>query len=286
MILLPALALLLTSSTAPTSCGFPPYPVGTRTHTYIDAARANRPVNVLLRYPAQTPGGPDAPALLGCTNLAPVISFGHGFVIPHTSYDYLAPWVARSGFVVVLPGTESGLSPSHEAFALDLIFAAKAVQSDPFFDGAASSLRGYGGHSMGGGAALLAAAKDRNAGVLILLAPAETNPSSIAAAARVRATTFFEVASRDCITPRASTAQLMFDAINLTSKQKFIDEIGGGSHCQFAAANVPCRLAEQSCGGQPTVPESIQQNETRIDVVEFLFAWGFSGDNVFVDDFE
>jgi hypothetical protein len=260
MILLPALALLLSSSTAPTFCGFPPYAVGTRTQTYIDAARGNRPVNVLLRYPALAPGGADAPALLGCTNLAPVISFGHGFVIPHTSYDYLAPTVAGSGFVVVLPGTESGLS--------------------------ASSLRGYGGHSMGGGAAILAAAKDRNAGVLIVLAPAETNPSSIAAAAKVRATTFFEVASRDCVTPRASTAQPMFDAINLTSKQKFIDEIEGGSHCQFAAANFACRLAEQSCGGQPLVSEAIQQNETRLDIVEFLFAVGFTGDNVFVDDFE
>ena len=283
MTILPILALLLNSAAAQVSCIGNLRPVGTRTHTYIDAARANRPVNVLLRYPAQGAGGVDAPAL-AC--FSPIVSFGHGFLIPNTSYDYLARGFANFGFVVVLPGTESGLAPNHEAFALDLIFAVKAIQNDPFFVGAVSDLRAYGGHSMGGGAAILAAARDRNSSALFVLAPAETNPSAIAAAAKVRGTAFFEVASRDCVTPRATTAQPMFDAINVPQDRKNIEELDGGSHCQFAAENFACRLAEQSCGGQPTMSELVQQSETHADIVEFLVSNAFAGDSTFFDDFE
>ena len=89
--------------------------------------------------------------------------------------------LAAQGFIVVLPGTESGLSPSHDRFANDLVFAARAVQAVVFFAASAGTDRSYGGHSMGGGAAFLAAAKDQNARALFVMAPAETNPSAIAA---------------------------------------------------------------------------------------------------------
>ena len=207
------LTLLLHSATAQVICT-PPYAVGTRVVNYVDAARMNRQVSVLLRYPAVPPGGSDAPALTGCPYQAPVFSFGHGFTISNSSYEYLALFVAAQGYIMVLPGTETGLSPSHSAFAADLQFAARAVQSDPFFAGAVGPNRIYGGHSMGGGAAFLATANDRNAHGLFVLAPAQTNPSAIAAAANVRASTAIILGSRDCVTPRATNGQAMFDALN------------------------------------------------------------------------
>ena len=262
------------------------FPVGTRTHSYIDAERGNRVVSVLLRYPAQPPGGDNALPMLGCAFRVPMLSFAHGFTIPNSSYDYFARDLARLGFAVLLPGTEAGLSPNHLALGLDLRFAANAVFADPFFAGSLSGERAYGGHSMGGGAAILAAAKDRSAFGLIVLAAAETNPSAITAAAKVRASSVFLVGSRDCVTPRASNTQPMFDAMNFSGQIKYIDEFDGGSHCQFAAASFTCQLAEQACGGQPVMFEQNQQHITRIVMSEFMFTLAGAAETVYVDDFE
>ena len=278
------LTLLLNSATAQVVCT-PSYAVGTRVANYIDAARMNRPVSVLLRYPAVPPGGADAPALTGCPYQAPVFSFGHGFTISNSGYEYLALPLAAQGYIMVLPGTETGLSPSHSAFAADLQFAARAVQADPFFAGAVGPDRIYGGHSMGGGSAFLAAASDRNARALFVLAPAQTNPSAIAAAANVRASTFIVLGSRDCVTPRAAHGQPMFDALNL-SPIKSIVEIPGASHCQFATGSASCAFAEQSCGGTATISLASQQTEARFDAIEFLVSLGFPSEYVLFDDFE
>jgi dienelactone hydrolase len=278
------LTLLIHSVGAQSNC-LPPFAVGTRSHSYMDSARMNRVVSVLLRYPAVAPGV-DAPALTGCGNLFPVYSFGHGFTISNAGYDYFALALAGQGFVVVLPGTESGLSPSHDRFATDLNFAARAVQQDVFFAGSAGTYRVYGGHSMGGGAAFLAAARDRDARALFVMAPAQTNPSAIAAAAQVRANSFIELGSRDCVTPRASNGQAMFDVLNLPSNQKTLEEIPGGSHCQFATGSITCAIGEQSCGGSATLSESLQQGETRADLIEFLQSLNLAGDALFLDDFE
>ena len=285
MPMLSILTLLLSSVATQLSCT-PPYAVGTRVVNYVDTARMNRPVGVLLRYPAVPPGGADASALTGCPTQAPVFSFGHGFTISNSGYEYLALYLAAQGYIMVLPGTEAGLSPSHGVFAADLQFAARAVQSDPFFAGAAAPDRIYGGHSMGGGAAFLAAASDRNAHALFVLAPAQTNPSAIAAAVKVRASTFIVLGSRDCVTPRATNAQPMFDALNLSPSNKSIVEIPGASHCQFATGSVSCAIAEQSCGGAATITTASQQIEARTDAVEFLVALGFPSESIYFDDFE
>ena len=285
MPLLSMLTLLLSSATPQVLCA-PPYAVGTRAVSYVDAARMNRPVNVLLRYPAVPPGGSDAPALTGCPYQAPVFSFGHGFTIGNGAYEYFAGYLAAQGYIMVLPGTETGLAPSHGAFAADLQFAARAVQSDAFFAGAVGPNRIYGGHSMGGGSAFLAAASDRNAHALFVLAPAQTNPSAIAAAAKVRASTFIVLGSRDCVTPRATHGQPMFDALNLLPSIKFIVEIPGASHCQFATGSTSCAIAEQSCGGAATIGVAAQQVEARTDAIEFLTSLGFPSESVYFDDFE
>ena len=146
--------------------------------------------------------------------------------------------------------------------------------------------RMYGGHSMGGGAALLAADSDRNARALFVLAPAQTNPSAIAAAANVRASTFIVLGSRDCVTPRATHGQAMFNALNLSLSIRQIFEIPGASDCQFATDSVSCAIAEQSCGGAAMISAATQQLEARTDAWEFLISVRLPGESIYFDDFE
>ena len=82
------------------------------------------------------------------------------------------------GCVLVLPSTEGGLSPNHANFGRDLAFVLNAVRADPTFAGALGTRTAIGGHSMGGGAAFLAAANNANLTALFALAPAETNPKA------------------------------------------------------------------------------------------------------------
>ena len=278
------IAGIFTAHAALAGCIQGPFSVGARSQTYIDSSRADRPVSVLIRYPALAPGGDNVPVVNICGEKYPVVSIGHGFTIAAANYQYLAAGLARVGVVSVLPTTEAGLSPNHAQFAADLQFAARAVITDPFFAGTNLAQRFYVGHSMGGGAAVLAAAADRNAAGLILFAPAQTNPSAIAAAARVRTTTLILLGSRDCVTPRAAHAQPIDDALSARIIHS-IREIEGGSHCQFAAASASCQLAELSCGGSALIPEAQQQSAAKDFLVDTLQSESFS-ESLFYDDFE
>ncbi len=278
------IAGIFVAYTAAAGCIQGPFSIGARSQTYLDSSRADRPVSVLIRYPALAPGGDNVPPIDICGDKYPVVSIGHGFTIGAANYQYLATSLARVGVVSVLPTTEAGLSPNHAQFAADLQFAARAVIADPFFVGTHSAQRFYVGHSMGGGAAVLAAAADRNAAGLILFAPAQTNPSASAAAARVRTTTQIILGSRDCVTPRAAHAQPIYDALSPRIIHT-IQEIEGGSHCQFAAASATCQLGELSCAGAASIPEYQQQSYALNLLVETLLSGRFS-EALFFDDFE
>jgi hypothetical protein len=52
----------------------------------------------------------------------PVISFGHGFVMVHTAYQFLWLDLVPKGYILAFPTTEGSLSPSHLNFGLDLAF--------------------------------------------------------------------------------------------------------------------------------------------------------------------
>ena len=73
---------------------------------------------------------------------------------------------------MIAPNSQTGLLPSHSAFAKDLDAAiawAQATQPN-----ANASKDAVLGHSMGGGAALLAAAADQSIDTVAVLAAAET----------------------------------------------------------------------------------------------------------------
>ncbi len=240
-----------------------PYAVGTVQTTLVDSERG-RSVPVRVHYPA-TLAGSNTAAVNGCA--FPVLAFGHGFTIAHTSYGYLADGLATHGVVVVLPATEEGFSPSHASFGADLRFAANAVRNIDALRAAVGPVRAIGGHSMGGGAAILGGAGlDGYFG----LAPANTNPSAITAAPFVVAPALILLGSRDCVTPRAQHADPIFQALATPLADKRMIEIAGGSHCQFSVGSLTCGIGEQSCGGSATISQAVQQAATLAEAIPFL----------------
>lgn len=232
-----------------------PFAIGEVTRTLVDPARGNRSVGVVIRYPAQA-AGVAAPPVADCA--FPALVYGHGFTISHLAYGYLSQALVPQGFVIAFPSTESGIAPNHPQFGADLAFVARQLASDPLLGASLGSARALGGHSMGGGAAFLGAAQNADVQALFAMAPAETNPSAIAAAANISIPTRILIGSRDCVTPAAQHAQPMFAALATPAADKSLLEIAGASHCQFSDGALTCSIGESSCGGSATITAGAQ----------------------------
>lgn len=263
----------------PATCQ-PPFAVGTLALTVNDPARANRAIALRVHYPA-TAAGSGSPAISGCD--FPLIAFGHGFTIANSAYGYLADGLAADGRVVVLPGSESGFAPDHAAFGADLAFSLQALPLQSAFVGVTGNARVIGGHSMGGGAAFLGAG---GVSALFALAPAETNPSAITAAAGIGVPALLITGSRDCVTPLASHAGPMYAALATPAAQKSLQTIDGASHCQFTTGSVTCSIGESSCGGSATITVGDQQAATLALLRPWLQGVIGSGDSLLRDGFE
>lgn len=225
------------------------YLTGTRTVTFIDPARSNRSIPTDLYYPANTAGA-NVPLAAG-TDSFPVVVFGHGFTITPSAYAKLADSLARSGYIVALPNTETGLAPSHDNFGKDIAFLASAIPAQSFVSTSFLYQRVWqrsavAGHSMGGGCSFLAAASGRpEIKALFNFAAAETNPSAIGAAASVNVPTLIFSGSNDCIVP-PSTQQSMYTAV-IASCKTYLN-ITGGTHCQIANNNGLCTFGQSTSG--------------------------------------
>ena len=94
------------------------YPVGTQTVTYLDSSRSNRSISIDVHYPAVSAGASAALA----NDSFPFVIIGHGFVMTPSSYYPFADTLAQRGYIVAMPNTETGFSPSHPDFAKDFIY--------------------------------------------------------------------------------------------------------------------------------------------------------------------
>jgi predicted dienelactone hydrolase len=219
------------------------YPVATADATFNDPDRQDRPVPCDLYYPADQSGAP-----------YPVVAVGHGFVMDSDLYSWIGERLAGAGFVTAIPRTGGELFPDHAVFAADLAFATRALVDagqDPgsILFGLTASTRGVLGHSMGGGAGLLAAAGDPGIGAVASLAAAETSPSAIAACAQLSCPALLLAGSNDCVTPPADHQVPMFAA--MSGNWRTLAVLDGASHCQFAADSFICGLGE-SCSADIT----------------------------------
>jgi dienelactone hydrolase len=217
--------------------------------TFTDVTRNNRSIPCEVYYPA-TSAGDNTPALAPSflsLNGYPAIAVGHGFVIGAANYDLIAQHLIPFGFVVALVNTETGFSPNHQEFGLDLAFVTHALQQESqnstsiLYNIANQEKEAVIGHSMGGGAAWLAAASDPLIDAIVGLAPAETNPSAIAAASSVNCNSLIFSGSEDAVTPPADNHQPIYDSSN--GCKTFVT-LTGGSHCGYIDAGTLCDFGE------------------------------------------
>ncbi len=258
------LTLLLLLVNASLLCA-QPYSVGTRGTDFFDPDRS-RTIGCTIYYPADVAGA-DVPVSQGTF---PVLMMGHGFVMTVDAYTYIGSHFAAQGYFVVLPTTEGGFAPDHATFGADLAYLVLGMQQagadagSPFFEhvAPASALMG---HSMGGGAAFLGAAANSTIQTLVTLAPAETNPSAIAAAMSVSVPSLVFAASEDCVTPVLEHARPMYDALEVPCKA-FVNITGGG-HCYFGDNSFTCSFGELTCGPDLTFSRD-QQHAVVTDVTD------------------
>ncbi|RZJ72219.1 T9SS type A sorting domain-containing protein [Flavobacterium sp.] len=233
------------------------FAIGHLSTTYTDVSRNNRTIDVEIYYPAVTSGENAAPA----DATFPPIAFGHGFVMTWSAYSNIWESLVPQGFLLIFPKTETGLAPSHDAFAKDLAFCltqlhAQHLDGNAFFFGKIAQADCVMGHSMGGGAAVLAASQHPEIAALAVLAAAETSPSAVAAASSISVPALIFAGSNDCITP-ASTNQLPVYQ-NLQSDCKTFVSITGASHCQMSDFNALCQFGEITCSPSPDITRAEQ----------------------------
>ena len=221
-----------------------PFAVGHRTLSLFDANR-NRTVTAEVYYPALSTGDNVAFA----TGSFPVFTLAHGFVIPGDTYQNFANELVPDGYVVVLPTTEGGILPNHDAFGKDIAFLNNAFRSNgvDFFT-QWNGRSAIGGHSMGGGASALAATQTE-ADAYVGLAPAITNPSPVPLGAQIELPALIFSGSGDAVTPPETNHQPIYDAF--ASSCKTFVSISSGKHCLFIPASL-CDLGESGVPGGMT----------------------------------
>ena len=241
------------------------FPVGNLLITFIDPDRSNRAILTEIYYPITDSGEPASGSF-------PLLVFGHGFLMEWSAYENLWSHFVPQGYVMAFPRTEGGFSPSHQDFALDIAFLASAIQelnddSDSPLYQALNGRTAAMGHSMGGGAAVLATSYSNHIDVYLGLAPAETNPSAITAAQNITQPVLIISGSADDVTPESTHQIPIYQALSTESRS--LVSITGGGHCYFANFNFYCNLGESGTSGNITITREEQQQTT----ADFATPW-------------
>lgn len=248
------------------------YEIGWTTITLNDPDRGNRPVSAEVYYPADTPGK-DVPMTSVNTITFPLVVFGHGFVMVWSAYENIWTALVPQGYIVVFPTTEGTLSPSHETFGKDLAFLVRDVSAlgtdqNSLLYQRVGQMNCVMGHSMGGGAAYIAASLEPAIKTIATLAPAETTPSAKGAAASLSIPALIIAGSNDCVTPPPAHQIPIYDS--LKSPCKIYVSVTGGSHCQMAEFNLFCNIGETSCTPPPAITRTAQHEVINRVLVPWL----------------
>jgi len=247
------------------------YQTGRRSITFTDPSRNGRAINTELYYPANSTGN-NLPIATGNTKF-PVVVFGHGFVIPYSSYTWLADSLVKYGYIAALPTTESSFSPSHEQFGKDLAFLCQYIFSlndsaNSFLFGRVSNRSAVGGHSMGGGSSFLATGYHNGINAIFNFAAAETNPSAKNAALHVQLPALIFSGSADCIVPDSNQLRLYN---NVPYPCKSFINITNGLHCHFANNDGTCATGQflSGCNSSSITAQAVFQKTATL-LVPFL----------------
>ena len=262
------LFLLTSQCTAVFSQG---YQTGRRSIVFTDPLRANRAINTELYYPANSAGN-NPPLTTGNTTF-PLVVFGHGFVIPYSSYSWLADSLVKYGYIVALPVTEGTFSPSHEQFGRDLAFLCQYIISlndsvNSFLFGRVTKRAGVGGHSMGGGSSFLATNYNTGINAIFNFAAAETNPSAKNAALQAQLPSLIFAGSNDCIVPDSNQLRMYS---NVPYPCKSFVNINNALHCQFANNDGTCTTGQLFSGcNSSSITTAVVFQKTISLIIPFL----------------
>ena len=234
-----------------------------RTGGYGSGGGAGRQIQTEIYYPASIQGNDVSLA----SGQFPIIVFGHGFAMGWDSYANIWEHYATKGYILAFPRTEGGTiapPPKHYQFALDLKLVVEKIlalngNTNSIFYNKISMKSAIMGHSMGGGASILATSNNSFVNTVVGLAPAETNDTSaISKATSVTIPALIFSGSGDAATPPLDHHLPIYN--NLSSVHKSFVSILGGGHCYFANNNSICNLGEGSSNINITRQE--QQDRT------------------------
>jgi len=245
------------------------YEVGTSQIHFSDPAR-NRTIPSRVFYPAKSTGS-DAALEDGSF---PLIVLGHGFAMNYQAYLNFRDTLVHRGYILVIPTTETGPIPfpDHAEFGEDLKFLnvhIKYLNTVPgsIFYGHVKEQSAIMGHSMGGGASVLAASGNEQLTTLILFAPAETKPSAIESSSAVSVPSIVFSGENDGVTLPDEMHIPVFNRLGTSCK--FFIKILGGGHCYFANSNLACDFGETVSNPQPLITRPKQQEI----VFKLLIPW-------------
>lgn len=252
---------------------FSQYSVSNTTITFYDADR-DRNIECGVYYPSVLDSNPGSVQF-------PYIIFGHGFSMGIGPYSYFGDGIVPEGVIVVMPSTETGLSPSHEAFAKDLAFLGnhffdQSLEASGHFYNSVTDDYFIMGHSMGGGSSHLASSYDVNPRAIISFAAADTDPSAVDAAAEFDGKVVMFYGINDNVTPFDEHQEPIFN--NSASTCKTLIGIVGGIHCYFNNYNFNCWFGEVAVGSNAEITREEQQ-QVVLDFVSLLVQSELHGDS-------
>jgi dienelactone hydrolase len=162
---------------------------------------------------------------------------------PPGLYFQTISYLATQGYLIMASRSELRPFPSHPQFALDLQHCLDFLERENldagsiWFGTVDIAALGAAGHSMGGGAAILAAAEDVRIKAVCVLAPANTWPvSSVEEIGKIRVPLRIVAASADGLTPLPVHALPHFWSSTAPSQIVVIPE---GTHCGFLDLPIP-----------------------------------------------
>ena len=249
------------------------YQIGHSTITFNDPSRSGgfgsgggpgRQIQTEIYYPSYTAGENTAVATF--PNF-PVIVFGHGFAMGWDAYANIWQHLAPQGYILAFVRTEGSLipAPSHGDFGDDLALVATKMlalngSAGSPFNGKVKQKVVIMGHSMGGGATMLAAENNAAIAGIVGLAPAETNPSAVSVCGNINVPALIFSGSNDGVTPPIDNHFPMYQG--LASSCKSYVSITGGAHCYFANSNFNCDFGESTSSQGISITRAQQQQKT------------------------
>ncbi|MGI5504478.1 dienelactone hydrolase family protein [Lentzea sp. CA-135723] len=145
----------------------------------------------------------------------PAVALGHGWMQPVRRYHGLLRHLASWGVVAAAPAVERGPLLSARVLAANLLTTLDVCTGVRLGTGEISvdpAKLALAGHSMGGGAAVLAASEAERVRAVVTLAATETHPSALDAARSVRAPGLHLAAGEDRIAPPVGHAEAIASA--------------------------------------------------------------------------